>query len=161
MTKGSSVLNETKSREGNGSSSTPKRYGGFDGQYISGVWRHGNEGSAEIDTDPYTGKTLTEIVQADKSDLDEAYKAAAKAQISWAAKGPAERAAVMLHSATIMEQRHDEIIDWLVTESGSTRVKAEIEFQFVHSITVEAASFPHRDGERLMRVRVASHKLHA
>jgi aldehyde dehydrogenase (NAD+) len=144
MTTASSVLNETKSREGSGSSSTPTRYGGFDGQYISGVWRHGNEGSAEIDTDPYTGKTLTEIVQADKSDLDEAYKAAANAQLSWAAKAPTERAAVMLRSATIMERRHDEIIDWLVKESGSTRVKAEIEFQFVHSITVEAASFPHR-----------------
>jgi aldehyde dehydrogenase (NAD+) len=42
---------------------------------------------------------------------------------------PAERAAVMLRSATIMEQRHDEIIDWLVKESGSTRVKAEFEYQ--------------------------------
>jgi aldehyde dehydrogenase (NAD+) len=144
MTAISSVQNATQSQKGAGSSSAPTRYSGFDGQYISGVWRHGKEGSKEIDTDPYTGQTLAEIVQADGSDLDEAYKAAAKAQLSWAAKLPAERAAVMLRSATIMEQRHDEIIDWLVKEAGSTRIKAEIEWQFTHSITVEAASFPHR-----------------
>jgi len=144
MTVDSSVQNAMESQKRTGSSTAPTRYSGFDGQYISGVWRHGNEGSKEIDTDPYTGQTLTEIVQADENDLDEAYKAAANAQLSWAAKVPAERAAVMLRSATIMEQRHDEIIDWLVKESGSTRVKAEIEWQFVHSITVEAASFPHR-----------------
>jgi aldehyde dehydrogenase (NAD+) len=33
---------------------------------------------------------------ANQSDLDEAYRAAAKAQVSWAARLPAERAAVML-----------------------------------------------------------------
>jgi aldehyde dehydrogenase (NAD+) len=41
----------------------------------------------------------------------EAYRAAAKAQLSWAAKLPAELTAVMLRSVTIMEQRHDEIVD--------------------------------------------------
>jgi aldehyde dehydrogenase (NAD+) len=43
-----------------------------------------------------------------------------------------------------MEQRRDEIVDWLVHESGSTRMKAELEWQWVYSITLEAASFPHR-----------------
>jgi hypothetical protein len=54
------------------------------------------------------------------------YHAAAKAQVSWAARLPAERAAVMLRSASIMEARHSEIVDWLIRESGSTRVKAEL-----------------------------------
>jgi aldehyde dehydrogenase (NAD+) len=139
-----STQDETHNQKGTGFSSTPTRYSGFDGQYISGIWRHGKEGSKEIDTDPYTGQTLTEIVQADKSDLDEAYKAAAKAQLSWAAKLPSERTAVMLRSATIMEQRRAEIIDWLIKESGSTRIKAEGEWQAVHSYTIQAASFPYR-----------------
>ncbi len=124
--------------------SAPKRYAGFDGQFIGGSWRAGKEGSKEIDSDPYSGDVLTEIVQADKSDLDEAYRAAAKAQVSWAAAAPAERAAVMLRSLDIMKARHDEIIDWLVRESGSTLAKAELELQFVYAVTAEAASFPHR-----------------
>jgi aldehyde dehydrogenase (NAD+) len=93
---------------------------------------------------PISGEVLAEIVQADKSDLDEAYRSAAKAQRSWAAAPPAKRAAVMLRSLDIMKARHDEIIDWLVRESGSTLAKAELEWQFVYSVTAEAASFPHR-----------------
>jgi aldehyde dehydrogenase (NAD+) len=150
MSATSHAANAAQRPSGKPSSSVPKRYSGFDGQYIGGVWRHGKEGSKLIDTDPYTGQTLTEIVQADGNDLDEAYRAAAEAQRSWAAKLPAERAAVMLRSATIMEQRHDEIVDWLVKESGGTRAKAEAEWQSVHWITLEAASFPHRVEGKLL-----------
>lgn len=56
----------------------------------------------------------------------------------------------MLRSATIMETRHDEIIDWLIREAGSTRYKAELEWQFTHAITLEAASFPHRVAGRIL-----------
>ncbi len=56
----------------------------------------------------------------------------------------------MLRAATIMEARHAEIVDWLIRESGSTRWKAEFEWQCVHAITVEAASFPHRVEGRIL-----------
>jgi aldehyde dehydrogenase (NAD+) len=124
--------------------STPNRYTELDRQYIGGIWRHGHEGSKLIDTDPFTGETLTEIVQANKGDLDEAYQSAARAQFSWAARNPAERAAIMLRSSRIMEERRDEIVDWLIKESGSTRMKADLEWQWVYTFTLEAASFPHR-----------------
>jgi hypothetical protein len=52
--------------------------------------------------------------------------------------------------ATIMEARHGEIVDWLIRESGSTRVKAELEWQFVHAVTLEAASLPHRMEGRIL-----------
>ena len=130
--------------------SAPAPYTGFDGQYIDGAWRPGREGSREIDTNPYTGETLAEIVQADRRDLDDAYTAAARAQKAWAASMPSERMSVMLRSATIMEARRAEIVDWLIREAGSTRYKAELEWQFVHSITLEAASFPHRVEGRIL-----------
>src|SRR5665213_3343902 len=128
----------------------PRPYSGFDGQYINGSWRPGRQGGTLKDTDPYSGETLAEIVMANESDLDEAYQAAAKAQIVWAAQLPSERASVMLRSAAVMETRHEEIVGWLVQESGSTRTKAEMEWQFVHSITLEAASFPHRVEGRIL-----------
>ncbi len=98
----------------------------------------------EIDNNPFSGETLAEIVMADRQDLDEAYQAAANAQKAWEAVLPAQPAAVMLRAAAIMRSRKEELTDWLVGESGSARLEAELEWQFVHAITVEAASFPHR-----------------
>jgi aldehyde dehydrogenase (NAD+) len=138
------IENAQQNRARENLTSAPTRYVELDRQYIGGTWRHGKDRSKLIDTDPFTGETLVEIVQANDTDLDEAYQSAAKAQVSWAARNPAERAAMMLRSSLVMEQRRDEIVDWLIKESGSTRMKAELEWQWVHSITVEAASFPHR-----------------
>ena len=135
---------------GQNGAKSPAAYRGFGGQYIDGSWRPGRHGGVQVDTDPYSGATLAEMVMANQGDLDEAYHAAAKAQVSWAAQVPAERAAVMLRSASIMEARHGEIIDWLIRESGSTRVKAELEWQSVHAVTLEAASFPHRMEGRIL-----------
>jgi hypothetical protein len=64
----------------------PAPYHGFDGQYIDGLWRPGKHGGVQVDTDPYSGATLAETVMANQHDLDEAYHAAAKAQVSWAAR---------------------------------------------------------------------------
>jgi aldehyde dehydrogenase (NAD+) len=134
-------------------SPTPSRYsGGFDGQYINGAWRAGRANHRLRDTNPYSNETLTEITMANQQDLDEAYDTAAKAQVAWAQTLPAEREAVLLRLAAIMEARHDEIVDWLIHESGSTRVKAEIEWQFMQGITHEAASFAHNVTGRLLPI---------
>ncbi len=126
------------------STPAPARYTDLDKQYVGGIWRDAKESSKLIDTDPYTSETLAEIVQANKDDLDEAYQTAEKAQPSWAARNPAERAAILLRSSRIMKQRRDEIVDWLIKDSGGTRMKAELEWRWVYLITLEAASFPHR-----------------
>lgn len=81
------------------------RYTGFGGQYINGSWRPGRRGRILKDNDAYTGEPVAEIELADRSDLDEAYEAAARNQPRWAAKLPAERAATMLRSAEIMQHR--------------------------------------------------------
>ena len=124
--------------------SRPSRYTGLDRQYIGGTRRLGRAGRTLRDSDPYTGETLAEIGLANQDDVDEAYRSAAKAQPAWAAMLPAERAGIMRRSAVIMEERHEEIVSWLVRESGSTRVKAEQEWWFVHGVTLEAASLPYR-----------------
>jgi len=125
-------------------------YAGFEGQYIDGSWRSGRTGRKLTDFDPYTGKPIVDLGMADQSDLNAAYEAASKAQPAWAATLPEERATVMLRSAAIMELRRQEILEWLVRESGSTRIKAEIEWQMLHAITLEAASFPHRASGRIL-----------
>ncbi|MGO1192896.1 MAG: aldehyde dehydrogenase family protein [Nesterenkonia sp.] len=44
----------------------------------------------------------------------------------------------------MLEERREEIVDWLVRESGSTTLKANIEVSLAHGITQESASFPTR-----------------
>ncbi len=87
--------------------------------WLNGRWRHGaGEGVVE-DRDPYANDVLVEIPVANESDLHEAFRAAADAQPGWAATLPRERSAIIRRAAERMEARHDEIIDWLVRESGA------------------------------------------
>jgi acyl-CoA reductase-like NAD-dependent aldehyde dehydrogenase len=89
-------------------------------------------------------REITEIPLASADDLDEAFAAAAAAQRDWAARLPADRAAVMRAAAAVLESRKEEITGWLIRESGGTRAKAALEWDLVHSVLLEAASIPHR-----------------
>lgn len=131
----------------------PTPYDGFDKMPIGGAWRAGRSGKRAADRDPYTGKTLVEIDLGDARDVDEAYRAAEAAQPAWAATLPQERRDVLDRAAAIMERRKQEIVDWLVRESGSTRRKAELEWQFAHLYMFEASAYPfHVEGRVLPAV---------
>lgn len=121
----------------------PAPYAGFEEIPIAGRWRRGRSERINRDLNPWNGETLLEISQASRDELDEAYASAAAAQRGWAAMLPGERAAVMRRAATVMEARHDEIVSWLVRESGSTRLKASLEWQAVLGVLNEAASLPY------------------
>lgn len=136
----------------------PAPYKGFEGQYINGSWRAGSLGSKLTENDPYSGEVLAEIIKCNQSDLDEAYRTAAKAQVAWAAAAPAARAAVMLRAVSILDARHDEITDWIVRESGGTRLKAEAEFQSTRWTKLEAASFPNRMEVEFLRLTTPARK---
>jgi aldehyde dehydrogenase (NAD+) len=75
--------------------------------------------------------------------LDEAYRGGAKAQHAWAALMPGERAAIMRRAAQIMEARREEIVSWIIHESGGTRIKANLEWNAVHGVLLEAATLPY------------------
>ena len=124
--------------------SKPDAYTDFHLQYIAGKWQKGQDDSVNTDTNPFTGETLVEIQQATDEQLDDAYQAASHAQKQWACQTPNERAAVLYKVVNIFDERQDEIVDWLVKESGSTRIKAMVEFGSARAITLEAASFPNR-----------------
>ena len=119
----------------------PAAYGGFDRMLLNGRWTHGGSGQSVEDVDPYTEEVLLRIPLADQGDLDDAFEAAAAAQPAWARERPATRAAVLRRAAAIMESRRAEIVDWLVHESGSTRIKSELEWNMARAMTLEASSF--------------------
>jgi len=126
------------------STNTTSAYSDFHLQFIAGEWQTGKDDSTNTNTNPYNGDTLVEIQQATKDQLNEAYDAATQAQEAWAKQTPAERAAVLYKVVNILDQRQEEIVDWLIKESGSTRIKAMVEFGATRAITLEAATFPNR-----------------
>jgi len=115
----------------------------WDKQWINGSWRTGKSRHVVKDVDPFTGETLVEIPAADTQDLDADYRGARTAGRACAAELPAQRASVLRGVAAIMEARREEIVSWLVRESGSTRVKARLEWESTHAIMLEAASMPY------------------
>ena len=122
-------------------SAAPAPYGDFSGQYIDGVWRTGTSKTSLIDVNPYTGSVVAEFGGADLNDLDQAYLSAAKAQRDWASQPSLERSAVLGRAVTVMDARHEEIVQWLIDESGSTRIKAEMEWGFTRAEMIEASTY--------------------
>ncbi|CAM5379572.1 putative aldehyde dehydrogenase YfmT [Pseudomonas oleovorans subsp. oleovorans] len=119
-------------------------------QPIAGEWRAGKSGRDLDVLNPFTQQSLLKIALANREDLDEAYRSAREAQAAWAACGPSERAQVMLNAVRIFDERRDEIIDWIINESGSTRIKAQIEWGAARAITQESASLPSRVHGRIL-----------
>jgi aldehyde dehydrogenase (NAD+) len=118
--------------------------------FVAGQWRSGNARSRLQVHDPYNGQALAEFADADTSDVDEAFRAASAAQREWAGTLPVVRADVMRRAAQLMEHRHEEIVRWLIRESGSTRIKAEMEWGTVRSIVLECSTLPSRAHGRIL-----------
>lgn len=125
-------------------------YSNFDQLFINGQWRHGKGAKILRDLNPYDGSTLVEIPHANRDDMDEAYRGAAKAQHAWAALIPGERAAIMRRAAQIMEARREEIVSWIIHESGGTRIKANLEWHAVHGVLLEATTLPYLAEGRIL-----------
>lgn len=126
------------------SAASPLPYDGLDMQVIGGSRRAGRGAGFTRVTDPYTGGLLNEIQHASVEDVDAAFKAAHAAQAEWGTRSPGERAGLLLRAATILEARKEEIVGWLIRESGSTRIKATLEWQAVHSMMIHFSAFPYQ-----------------
>ncbi|MEU4348212.1 aldehyde dehydrogenase family protein [Streptomyces sp. NPDC023838] len=113
------------------------------GDQLTGSWRPGRATTTTTVTDPYTGKVLLDLADADTGDVAEAFTAARAAQREWGDALPSERADVLRRAVGIMERRREEIITWLIQESGSTRMKATAEWHAVRAITLHASTLPH------------------
>ncbi|SIS57215.1 aldehyde dehydrogenase family protein [Salimicrobium flavidum] len=116
----------------------------YTSQYVNGEWKKGSSDKTIENRNPYSDELIATIPSADSKDLDEAYQSAEKAQQEWKEKTPAEQREIFLKWIEVIKERKEEIIDWLITEAGSTRVKAEVEYGAALDIVTESASFPTR-----------------
>ncbi|WJE16112.1 aldehyde dehydrogenase family protein [Halobacillus sp. ACCC02827] len=116
----------------------------FTKQFINGRWKNGSSDKFVENINPYTEQSIASIPSANEEDLNEAYEAAYQAQKYWMNTTPREKRGYFDRLLEVVQDRKGEIVDWLVKESGSTMVKAEVEFQATVGIIRESATFPNR-----------------
>lgn len=113
----------------------------FTRQFINGQWREGASTSTISNYNPYTGEELMTIQGANQADLDDAYLAAQQAQVIWEATPLAEKKLRFERLVEVLQEKRADIIQWLIQESGSTRIKATAEFESSVKMVKESASF--------------------
>jgi aldehyde dehydrogenase (NAD+) len=118
------------------------RYESLDRLFIGGAWRTAD--TTAPTTNPFDDAKLLDVAQATSDDVDAAYQAAEAAQAQWIERPPQQRQQILMKAAQIMDERREEIVDWLVKEAGSSKTKAALELDNAIGITQESAGFPLR-----------------
>ncbi|MEU3347075.1 aldehyde dehydrogenase family protein [Streptomyces sp. NPDC006700] len=107
-------------------------------QYIDGEWRPGTGSWDIIDFNPYDGEKLASITIATVDEVDQAYRAAARAQKEWAATNAYARRTVFEKALRLVEEREREITDLIIAELGGTRLKAAFELHLAKEFLRES-----------------------
>lgn len=119
-------------------------------QYIDGEWRTGRGSWDIIDFNPYNGEKLAALTVATEREVDEAYRAAARAQPGWAAAGPHARRKVLERALSLLTSLREEIAAAVVEELGGTWSKAYFEVDLAAEFLRHAAGLAVRpEGEVL------------
>lgn len=119
-------------------------------QYIDGDWCIGSSRQVLNVADPYSREILTKFQMATAADVDRAYSSAQKAQLSWQIQPPQVRRRVFDEAIAWLHDNHAEIYDLLVSELGSTQLKAELEIELAReSLQTAAALTAHPVGQLL------------
>ncbi|MFV5591288.1 aldehyde dehydrogenase family protein [Acinetobacter variabilis] len=117
-------------------------YQNLDQQFIAGQWQPGRSQKMIQNLNPYTQDTIFTLQAASTADVDAAYAAADKAFQQSVIKSVEFRQQILQKLQQVIQARQDEIINWLILESGSTRFKAGLEVGAALSIIQESQKFP-------------------
>ncbi|WPO72286.1 MULTISPECIES: aldehyde dehydrogenase family protein [unclassified Streptomyces] len=119
-------------------------------QYIDGEWKTGSGSWDIIDFNPYDGEKLASITVATADEVDQAYRAAERAQREWADTNPYARRGVFERALRIIEDREEEITEAIIAELGGTRLKAAFEIHLTKEFLREAVHLALRAEGRLL-----------
>ena len=107
--------------------------------YINGEWVGALDGGTYNDQNPYTGEVFAQVSSGKRADAKRAVEAAAEAFPAWSHTLPAERQALFLKAADILEKKRDEIVAILAEETGCTFGFAMFQAGFTPGLLREAA----------------------
>ncbi|MEN8654941.1 aldehyde dehydrogenase family protein [Streptomyces sp. 21So2-11] len=119
-------------------------------QYIDGEWRAGSGSWDIIDFNPYNGEKLASIAVATADEVDQAYRAAERAQVAWGDTNPYTRRLVFERALRVVEDREEEIVEAIVEELGGTRLKAAFELHLAKEFLREAVQLALRPEGRIL-----------
>lgn len=119
-------------------------------QYIAGEWRPGSGSWDIIDFDPYSGDKLAALTVATTEEIDQAFRASERTQPAWAAAGGYTRRTVFERVIRMIDEREKELRDAIITEAGSTHIKAELELQLAKEFLRESISLALRPTARIL-----------
>ncbi len=98
------------------------------GMIFSGGWGKALGGVYDVNA-PADGSLVAQVGNGNKADVTAAAAAAAAAQPAWEATDPAARAVILNAAADLLEQHREELIPWIIRETGSIYPKAGIEIE--------------------------------
>jgi succinate-semialdehyde dehydrogenase/glutarate-semialdehyde dehydrogenase len=94
------------------------------GLFINNDWRPARTGRIVEVVDPATEDVLGAIPEADASDLDDALRAAGRAQKAWAATPGWERSKILRRIVAELESRRERIASVMSAETGKPIAEA-------------------------------------
>ncbi len=101
-------------------------------------------------TEPATGEVLGTAGAADAAAVARACESAAAAQREWAATPFSERIAIVRKAGQALDRHREEIIGWMVRESGCIQPKADVEINAsIGQLEMAAALISHPLGHTL------------
>ncbi|GAJ15179.1 unnamed protein product, partial [marine sediment metagenome] len=112
--------------------------------YIDGEWVDALDGEVYDDLNPYTGEVFAQAPSGKRADAKRAVEAAVAAFPGWSHTLPAERQALFLKAADILEKKRDEIVPILAEETGGTFGFAMFQAGFTPGLLREAAAQMHQ-----------------
>jgi acyl-CoA reductase-like NAD-dependent aldehyde dehydrogenase len=112
--------------------------------YINGEWVGAADGAAYDDLNPYTGEVFARVPAGKRADVKRAIDAAVAAFPAWSHTLPAERQALFLKAADILEKKQMEIVQILAEETGCTFGFALFQTMFTPGLLREAAAQVHQ-----------------
>ncbi|MFF8315042.1 aldehyde dehydrogenase family protein [Streptomyces lydicus] len=119
-------------------------------QFIDGEWRSGSGSWDIVDFNPYNGEKLTSIPVATVEEIDQAYRAAERAQREWGATNPYTRRLVFERALRIIDDREAELSDAIAAEVGGTLAKVGFELHLVREFLREAMQLALRAEGRIL-----------
>ncbi len=111
-------------------------------QFINNKWVAGKGGKAIENRNPYNNEIICEHSTASKEQIDQACQSAKKSQLKWKETPVSAKAALLNAIADKIEERKEEIRNWIIKETGGTYQKAELELQLVQACFRSASSLP-------------------
>jgi acyl-CoA reductase-like NAD-dependent aldehyde dehydrogenase len=112
--------------------------------YIDGEWVGALDGAVYDDLNPYTGEVFARVPSGQRADARRAIDAAVAAFPTWSHTLPAERQALFLKAAEILEKKQMEIVQILAEETGCTFGFAMFQTMFTPGLLREAAAQVHQ-----------------